>query len=338
MLFWKKAPREEGISCVVRAKNEENWLRMSLLSIKDFADEIIFVDNASTDRTLEIARRFQEEFFQDRMKIFTFPAIDGRQVKAADLYTFSFRQATKSWLMKWDADFIGRTEGPFSMLELKKLWHDQREKVDKFRLSAPNLWGDHEHFREVWPGQPEFCFENYLWRNRDWEYVMESYEVLRLKKHKREMRVGPPANPEDRRTYWVHLKSLESEELIFYRTNMVPWWKYCLDYPDSRLTYDEWCGRQWGSSDLARQLDYKDNQWRWGSSEPPYPDRTVQIQNLMDRCLRDGHLKRFTKVGGEWGGYPGLLRPYLERPKYRIVYQGGKPHHRETLPGPIPMP
>ncbi len=164
---------------------------------------------------------------------------------------------------------------------------------------------------------------------------MESYEVLRLAKHKRELRIGPPANPDDRRMFWIHLKSLEAEDLIFYRTNMVPWWKYCLDHPAGGLSYDEWCGQQWGSADPAAQLQLVDGQWRWGLQQPPYPDRAAQIQNLMDRCLRDGHLQRFTKLGGEWGNYPGLLRTYLERPQYRIVYQDGKPQHRETLPGPI---
>lgn len=334
-MFWRRPNREEGISCVVRAKNEENWLWLSLLSIRDFADEIIFVDNASTDRTLEIARRFQDEFARERMKISTFPAIDGRQVKVAELYTFAFQQATKSWVMKWDADFIGRTEGPFAMIELKKLWHDHRDQVDKFRLAAPNLWGDHEHYRAVWPGHPEFCFENYLWRNRGWKYEMESYEVLRLKQHKRELRVGPPAHQDDRRMYWIHLKSLEAEDLIFYRTNMVPWWKYCLDHPAGGSSYDDWCGQQWGSADPAEQLQFGDGQWRWGAQPPPYPDRARQIRNLMDRCLRDGQLQRFTKFGGEWGDYPGLLQAYRERPQYRIVYQNGIPHHRETLPGPI---
>ena len=64
MIFRRRPSKEEGISCVVRAKNEENWLRMSLLSVRDFPDEIIFVDNASSDRTLEIARQFQEEDLQ----------------------------------------------------------------------------------------------------------------------------------------------------------------------------------------------------------------------------------------------------------------------------------
>ena len=314
-MFWRKPAREEGISCVVRAKNEENWLRMSLLSIKDFADEIIFVDNASSDRTLEIARSFQEEFCPAKMKIFPFPALDARRVKAADLANFAFRQASKSFVMKWDADFIGRTEGPFALEQLKMLWYDLREKVDKYRISAPNLWGDHEHFREVWPGYPEFCFENYLWRNRGyhWEMDQDGHEAIRLRRHKREMRIGPRANPEDRRTYWLHLKSLESEALIFFRVNMVFWWKYGLDHPRGGMTYDEWCARQWGS-----------------------PDRAEQIRKMMDLSLGDGHLLRFTKIGGEWGDYPGLMRAYLERPKYRIVYEDGRPHHRETLPGVIP--
>ena len=38
---------------MIRTRNEEEWIELSLLSIKDFADEIVVVD-ASSDRTPEI--------------------------------------------------------------------------------------------------------------------------------------------------------------------------------------------------------------------------------------------------------------------------------------------
>ncbi len=49
------------ISIIIRTKNEERWIHHCLLMIfqQDFQDfEVILVDNASTDHTIEIAKRF----------------------------------------------------------------------------------------------------------------------------------------------------------------------------------------------------------------------------------------------------------------------------------------
>ena len=38
-----KPSRKNGISVMIRTRNEEEWIELSLLSIKDFADEIVVV-------------------------------------------------------------------------------------------------------------------------------------------------------------------------------------------------------------------------------------------------------------------------------------------------------
>ncbi len=42
--------RRPGISALIRCKDEEDFVYLSLLSIKDSVDEIIFIDNASSLR------------------------------------------------------------------------------------------------------------------------------------------------------------------------------------------------------------------------------------------------------------------------------------------------
>ena len=44
-------------------KNEENYLRKCLESVKDVADEIVIVDTGSTDQTIEIAKEFDAKIF-----------------------------------------------------------------------------------------------------------------------------------------------------------------------------------------------------------------------------------------------------------------------------------
>lgn len=41
--------RPNTVSIFIRVKNEIDWIRPSIQSIKDIADEIVIVDNGSTD-------------------------------------------------------------------------------------------------------------------------------------------------------------------------------------------------------------------------------------------------------------------------------------------------
>jgi len=53
--FGEKIDRPDGIAAVTISYNEEDWIRYSLLSIKDLVDEYIVMDS-SNDRTPEIIR------------------------------------------------------------------------------------------------------------------------------------------------------------------------------------------------------------------------------------------------------------------------------------------
>jgi len=59
--FWEKPPKEEGIRCVMRVKDEADRARLSILSIIDFSDETIFVDNGNTNKFPEIVRQLSDE-------------------------------------------------------------------------------------------------------------------------------------------------------------------------------------------------------------------------------------------------------------------------------------
>jgi len=79
------------LSVVVIAKNEEANIKDCLESVK-WADEIIVVDDNSTDNTVEIAQKYTDIIFQKKMDI------EGRH------RNWAYGQARNSWVLSLDAD------------------------------------------------------------------------------------------------------------------------------------------------------------------------------------------------------------------------------------------
>ena len=82
------------LSVVISAYNEEAMIEDCLKSAKDLADEIIFVDNTSQDRTVEIAKKYTK-------KVFT---RENDPVMLNKNKNFGFTKATGDWILSLDAD------------------------------------------------------------------------------------------------------------------------------------------------------------------------------------------------------------------------------------------
>jgi len=52
------------ISVIIIAKNEEKMIEDCLKSINNWANEIVVIDSGSTDKTLDICRRYNCEIFK----------------------------------------------------------------------------------------------------------------------------------------------------------------------------------------------------------------------------------------------------------------------------------
>ena len=80
------------ISIVVITKNEEQNIEKCLKSVHGWADEIIVVDDESTDRTVEIVKQFTDRVFRRRMD------------NEGTHRNWAYAQAKNEWVFSLDAD------------------------------------------------------------------------------------------------------------------------------------------------------------------------------------------------------------------------------------------
>lgn len=114
------------ISLCMIAKNEEKYLEQCLRSVEDIVDEIIIVDTGSTDKTKEIAKKFNA-------KIFDFKWIDDFSAARNE----SIKHATKDWILVLDADEVLDDEGRKAIKELVN-----KKEVDAYLLLQKNYAND----------------------------------------------------------------------------------------------------------------------------------------------------------------------------------------------------
>ena len=81
----------QTLSVAIITKNEEANLARTLASVQ-FADEIVILDSASTDRTVEIARAFNAKVFDEDWKGF------------AGSKNSAIAKCTGTWILSLDAD------------------------------------------------------------------------------------------------------------------------------------------------------------------------------------------------------------------------------------------
>ena len=137
--------RPQGISAVVRVKNEEEWIEPCLLSVSDAVDELVVVDNGSTDGTPEILARLAPAL-APKLRLFSRPGLDH-----VDLSNFALSQATYRWALKWDGDFVARTTGPYAIGRLReRLLGLPPSRHFHVRLTCVELMGDLWHQCPGW--------------------------------------------------------------------------------------------------------------------------------------------------------------------------------------------
>lgn len=114
------------LSVIVITKNEESNIEHCLGTVSDWAKEIVIVDDASSDRTVELARKFTDKIFERKMDV------EGTH------RNWAYAQATNEWVLSLDAD---ERLTP----ELKKEIEDviARPEHDLYTIPRRNYIGDY---------------------------------------------------------------------------------------------------------------------------------------------------------------------------------------------------
>lgn len=121
------------VSVVIIVKNEEKRIGACLESVK-WADDIVIVDDMSTDRTVEIARRYTGRIFQRKMDI------EGVH------RNYAYSQAKNEWVLSLDAD---ETVSPELKEEIARVVKEETEHV-VFAIPLRNYIGGYWVRRGGW--------------------------------------------------------------------------------------------------------------------------------------------------------------------------------------------
>lgn len=115
------------LSVVISAYNEEKMIEDCLKSV-DWVDEIIFVDNESTDKTLEIAKKYTD-------KIFSHP---NNPLMLNLSKNFGFTKTNGDWILSLDAD---ERVSKNLQAEIKKIISNKKTnaKIDGYLIPRKNI-------------------------------------------------------------------------------------------------------------------------------------------------------------------------------------------------------
>ena len=132
---------QPGASFLIRARNEAHNAAACLRSIAGLADEVIFVDNNSTDGTAAAAAAQKQHMFE--LKTFSYPhdipragADHAQEVFAGGsntlghYYNWCLARAGRANIIKWDADYIALRDNLADMIR----HFDLRTRGDHFVL------------------------------------------------------------------------------------------------------------------------------------------------------------------------------------------------------------
>ena len=288
------APRPDarpmGVSALVRVKDEEDWVEASLRSLEGFADEIIVIDNGSTDSTLDRVLALGPTLAAE-LRAEAAPALDHAALSNAVLARARFR-----WVIRWDADFVAHTSGPNALRRLRAV------------LAAFPPWRHacvHPALVEL-AGDLRHQFPDLKVRYDSHVLTYSPRLKYRTRRVREAGRARPIAVESLRLPPWYAIGRWETPAI--FHVNVKPARRLLL-----RHFWQEWWAERPGCSleDYAAARTAAE----WGASSLDAAARAF----VARYC---GRLVPFDPA--PYGGYPELLAPALASPRYRVLHRDGR--------------
>jgi glycosyltransferase involved in cell wall biosynthesis len=188
---WSDGPLRPGLTAVVRAKDEARTLPWALPSLLQAAEQVLLVDNGSTDGTLDVARRVAREAeAEQRLEILSYPfpvarcgpehlATPADSVRSLTyFYNWSFAHVRTTYVLKWDADMV-LSDGLVRMLRDLSWQLEASEVVVQIPRHPLYVADERQAFLDTalansepwaWPNRPGYGFAKAF----DWELTVFS--------------------------------------------------------------------------------------------------------------------------------------------------------------------
>jgi hypothetical protein len=126
------------LSCLYNVRNEIEFLPLSLKCVEEFVDEIVLVDNRSTDGTVEFCRDYQSKN-PKQVKFIQMDTIFDEGTESG-IRNQSLKHVTGDWVMMLDADQLMSDRWP---VNIRPLFKDKR--YDAIRVAYEHWVGSFEY-------------------------------------------------------------------------------------------------------------------------------------------------------------------------------------------------
>ncbi len=277
--------RKPGITALISCQNEELMVAPCIASYLRVADEIIVVDNGSTDQTKAFAQEIAAAF-PDRVRYFE----DDSLQHLFENRQYALEQSTHEWIIRVDSDYVCYTDGARDVGQLRHAlanWRGGRA-IDILNMTRIDVWFDFFHV-------PARDLAVYGGRHPDNapkdRRVYQWFENMRFERQGRWEAVALPKRGVKHHTYttphWMHcdVKSNHNHFMRSERTN----WRELGDfetYPTLRAYIDAVMIEKYGTDDFQTACATYIDRMLQKDSEPfdvaQFGDYPALVQLLID--------------------------------------------------------